>query len=129
MRLRRQTSHRTEASYLHYIVDFIRFHGKRHARELGVGEISAHLSYQATEKDGTASTQNMALSTLLFLCRRVLGYAIAAGGEFPDDYLPLDLRKVLRRNPIHVIFRELRHTKFSLPHHPCPESCLMYTGL
>jgi len=39
MRLRRQTSHRTEASYLHYIVEFIRFHGKRHARELRVGEI------------------------------------------------------------------------------------------
>jgi hypothetical protein len=34
MRLR-QTNHRTEASYLHYIVNFIRFHGKRHARELG----------------------------------------------------------------------------------------------
>jgi len=46
----------------------------------------------------------MALSTLLFLCRRVLGYAIAAGGEFPDDYLPLDLRKVLLRNPIHANF-------------------------
>jgi Phage integrase, N-terminal SAM-like domain len=104
LRLRRQTSHRTEASYLHKIVDFIRLHGKRHARELGVGEIRAHLSYQATEKDGTASTQNMALSTLLFLCRRVPGCAIAAGGEFPEDYLPLDLRKVLRRNPIHADF-------------------------
>jgi hypothetical protein len=55
-------------------------------------------------KTGVASTQNMALSTLLFLCRRVLGYAIAAGGEFPDDYLPLDLRKVLLRNPIHANF-------------------------
>ena len=71
----------------------------------------------------------MALSTLLFLCRRVLGYTIAAGGEFPDDYLPLDLRKVPRRTPIYVIFRELRHTKFSLPHHPGSERYLMYTGL
>jgi hypothetical protein len=44
MRLR-QMSHRTEASYLRYIVDFIRFHGKRHARGLGVGEIRAYLSY------------------------------------------------------------------------------------
>ena len=34
MRLRHM-SRRTEASYLHYIVDFIRFHGKRHPRELG----------------------------------------------------------------------------------------------
>ena len=44
MRLR-QMSHRTEASYLRYIVDFIRFHGKRNARELRVGEIRAYLSY------------------------------------------------------------------------------------
>jgi Phage integrase, N-terminal SAM-like domain len=78
MRLR-QTSHRTEASYLHYIVDFIRFHRKYHARELGVGEISAYLSYQATEKDGAASTQNMAHSAILFLYRWMLGYAMAAG--------------------------------------------------
>lgn len=35
MRLRHM-SRRTEASYLHYIVDFICFHGKRHPQELGV---------------------------------------------------------------------------------------------
>lgn len=71
MRLRHM-SRRTEASYLHYIVDFIRFHGKRHPRELGVGEVRAYLSYLATEKDEAASTQNVALSALLFLYRRVL---------------------------------------------------------
>jgi hypothetical protein len=84
----------------------MRFHGKRHARELGVGEIRAYLSYQATEKEGAASTQNMALSALLFLCRRVLVSALAAGGELPDDYLPPDLHKVLRRNPNHAKFAE-----------------------
>jgi hypothetical protein len=82
----RQVSHRTEASYLHYIVEFIRFDGKRDARELGVGEIRAYLPYHATEKDRTASAQNMALSTLLFLYRQVLGHAMTAGGEFPDNY-------------------------------------------
>lgn len=71
MRLRHM-SRRTEASYLHYIVDFVRFHGKRHPRELRVGEIRAYLSYLATEKDVTASTQNVALLALLFLYRRVL---------------------------------------------------------
>jgi hypothetical protein len=65
MRLR-QMSHSTEASYLHYIVEFIRLHSKRHARELGVGEIRAYLSYQARE-EGATSTQKMALSALLFL--------------------------------------------------------------
>ena len=71
MRLRHMTR-RTEASYLHYIVEFIRFHDKRHPQELGVGEIRAYLSYLATEKDVAASTQNVALSALLVLYRRVL---------------------------------------------------------
>ena len=59
-------------------MDFIRFRSKRHARELGVGEIRAYPSYQATEKDGAASTQNMALSALLFLCR--VGARLCHGG-------------------------------------------------
>lgn len=61
MRLKHR-SQRTEASYLHYILDFIRFHGKRHPRELGVDEIRVYLSHLATDK-------NVALSTLLFLYR------------------------------------------------------------
>ena len=60
MRLRHM-SRRTEASYLHYIVDFIRFHGKQHPRELGVGEIRAYLSHPATEKDVAAPTQHVVL--------------------------------------------------------------------
>ena len=38
MRLK-HISRRTEASYLNYIIDFIRFSGERHPREMGVGEI------------------------------------------------------------------------------------------
>ena len=60
MRLRHM-SRRTEASHLRHIVDFIRFHGKRHPRELGVVEIRVYLSYLTTEKDVAASTQNVAL--------------------------------------------------------------------
>lgn len=71
MRLRHM-SRRTEASYLHYILDFIRFHDKRHPRELGVDEIRAYLSHLATDKNVAASTQNVALSALLFLYRQVL---------------------------------------------------------
>ncbi len=67
-------------------MEFIRFHSKCHVRELGKGEIRAHLSSQATEKDGAASTQNVALSALHFLYRRMLGYAMAAGVVLPEDY-------------------------------------------
>ena len=65
-------SRRTEASYLHYVVDYIRFHGRRHPQEMGVPEIRAYLSHLAIEGRVAASTQNVALSALLFLYRGVL---------------------------------------------------------
>lgn len=61
-----------EASYLHYIIGFIRFCSKRHPREMGVYEIRVYLSHLPTDKNVAASTQNVALSALLFLYRQVL---------------------------------------------------------
>ena len=54
------------------IIDFIRFHGKRNLNEMGVEEIRAYLSHLATKNNVAASTQNVALSALLFLYRQVL---------------------------------------------------------
>lgn len=65
-------SRRTETSYVYYTLDYIRFHGKRHPKEMGVEEIRAYLSHLATENNVAASTQNVALSALLFLYRQVL---------------------------------------------------------
>ena len=62
----------TEKSYVHYIRDFILFHGKRHPKEMGVVEIRAYLSHLATQRNVAASTQTVALSALLFLYRHVL---------------------------------------------------------
>lgn len=64
---------RTEQSYLQWIRRFILFHGKRHPREMGEAEIAAFLTYLAVKKDVAASTQNQALSALLFLYKKVLG--------------------------------------------------------
>ncbi len=60
MRLKHM-SQRTEASYLHYIIRFIQFWGKRHPREMGVGDIRTYRSHLATNKNVAASTQNVAL--------------------------------------------------------------------
>jgi len=65
-------SYKTEQAYLHTIKRFILFHDKRHPAEVGVPEIRAYLAYLATERNVTASTQNTALSALLFLYREVL---------------------------------------------------------
>ncbi|MEM7771864.1 MAG: integron integrase [Cyanobacteria bacterium P01_A01_bin.37] len=63
---------KTEKSYVHYIRAFILFHNKRHPREMGVDEMRAYLSYLAVQQHVAASTQNVALSSLLFLYRHVL---------------------------------------------------------
>lgn len=70
---KRHYSLRTEQSYTHWIKRYILFHGKRHPREMGAAEIEAFLSDLAVRQDVAASTQNLALSAILFLYREVLG--------------------------------------------------------
>jgi integrase len=63
---------RTEETYVDWIRRFILFHGKRHPRQMGTPEIEAFLIHLAVDRKGAASTQNQALSALLFLYRDVL---------------------------------------------------------
>ena len=63
---------KTAKSYIHYIRDFILFHNKQHPREMGVDEIRQYLTHLAVTQHVAASTQNVALSALLFLYRQVL---------------------------------------------------------
>jgi len=65
-------SMRTEDAYLHWVRRFIFFHGKKHPREMGGPQVEAFLSHLATVGRVAASTQNQALSALLFLYREVL---------------------------------------------------------
>lgn len=64
---------RTEQTYVGWIRRFILANGKRHPREMGAAEVERFLSDLAVRRDVAASTQNQALSALLFLYRDVLG--------------------------------------------------------
>ena len=68
----RHYSLRTERAYLGWIRRFVRFHGRRHPREMGGPEVEAFLSHLAVAQDVAAGTQNQALAALLFLYRHVL---------------------------------------------------------
>ncbi|MGI0018180.1 MAG: integron integrase [Nitrosotalea sp.] len=70
----RNYSRRTEKSYWYWIRYFIFFHDKRHPAQMGAAEVTAFLSWLATERDVAAATQNQALSALLFLYKHVLGH-------------------------------------------------------
>jgi integron integrase len=69
----RHYSRRTEQAYWYWIRYFIHFHGKRHPAEMGEAEMTAFLSWLATERKVAAATQNQALAALLFLYQAVLG--------------------------------------------------------
>lgn len=63
---------RTEETYLHWVKRYILFHKKRHPAEMGAPEVEAFLSHLAITANVSASTQNLALSSILFLYREVL---------------------------------------------------------
>ena len=65
-------AYRTEQSYVDWIRRYILFHDKTHPKDMGEPEIQAFLIYLATERNVSASTQNQALSALIFLYRNVL---------------------------------------------------------
>lgn len=68
---------RTEQAYVDWARRFILFHQKRHPQDMGVPEVEAFLTYLAVERKVAASTQNQALSALLFLYREVLRQPLA----------------------------------------------------
>jgi AcrR family transcriptional regulator len=64
---------RIVAAYVNWVRQFILFHGKRHPRELGAPEVEAFLTGLALRGRVAPSTQNQALSALLFMYRHLLG--------------------------------------------------------
>src|SRR4030095_15496560 len=77
----RRYSRRTEKAYCHWIKRFIFFHGLRHPSGMAATEVNAFLSHLALAENVSASTQNQALSALLFLYRHVLSRELGDPGE------------------------------------------------
>ena len=68
----RHYSYRTEQQYVYWILRFVIHHEKRHPAEMGGPEVEAFLTDLAVRKGVSSSTQNQALSAILFLYRQVL---------------------------------------------------------
>ena len=91
----RHYSHRTEKAYWYWVRYFVHFHGKRHPAAMGAAEVSAFLSWLATDRNVAAATQNQALSALLFLYKDVLGVRLPWLGELVRAQRPVRLPTVL----------------------------------
>jgi site-specific recombinase XerD len=99
MRLRHY-SLRTERSYCDWIERFIRFHRMRHPREMSETEVSAFLTHLARDGQVAASTQNQALSAILFLYQQVLRQEIGWLDNVERASRPARLPVVLTRDEV-----------------------------
>jgi len=103
----RHYSRRTEDAYVHWIRRFIVFHGRRHPRELRAPEISAFLTWLAVERHVAASTQNQALSGVLFLYREVLRHDVGVVELLPRARMPSKVPVVLSRSEVRQVLDRL----------------------
>ena len=63
---------RTEKAYLYWNRRFILFHNKRHPKDMGKSEVEQFLTFLAVKNKVASSTQNQALSAILFMYKEVL---------------------------------------------------------
>jgi integron integrase len=103
----RHYSRRTEEAYATWIRRFIVFHGKRHPSQMGGDEIGGYLTYLAVERKVSASTQNQALSALLFLYRQVLRIDPGAVDHVPHAHSPMHVPVVLSVDEVRAVLDQL----------------------
>ena len=107
-------SSRTETTYWEWVVRYLRFHKAqagdwRHPRDLGSQGVTPFLTYLATERDVSVSTQNQALNALLFLYREVLALPMLAG-DFVRVRRPPGVPTVLTQEEVREWLAELTGT-------------------
>ena len=99
---------RTEDAYLLWARRFILFHGKTHPAEMGEAEVGQFLTHLAVDLDVAASTQNQALSALLFLYKVVLDRPLGALGETHRAKRPERLPVVFTRDEVRAVLARLQ---------------------
>src|SRR6202044_2314021 len=110
MREKIRTRHlalRTEQAYLHWVRRYVKFHGRRHPRDMGAPEVEAFLSHLAVDAKVGAATQNQALQALLFLYRHVLDVELPWLENVTRASRPKRLPVVLSTTEVRAVLAEL----------------------
>jgi integron integrase len=107
----RHYSRRTIRSYVHWVRRFCLHHNVRHPAEMAEPEINAFLTHLAVKGKVSPSTQNQALSALLFLYRHVLGRNVGDLGEIIRERRVKRLPVVLTREEVRRLLDGLNEDK------------------
>jgi len=104
----RHYSARTEEAYVQWVRRFIRFGSLRHPRELGPSDVTRFLSHLAVEGKVSASTQNQALSALVFLYKDVLDMPVGWLSALVRAKRPERVPVVFTKDEVRRVFVRLR---------------------
>ena len=106
----RHYSRRTEQAYVDWIRRYIVFHDKKHPSTLGATEIARFVSWLATTRRVSSSTQNQALCAVLFLYRHVLHIEVEGIEHVPRAKMPTRVPVVLSREEVAALVKHLEGT-------------------
>ena len=106
----RHLAYRTEQAYLQWIRRYVRFHQRRHPRDLGAEGVERFLTHLAVDRKVSASTQSQALQALLFLYRNVLGIELPWLENVTRANRPQRLPVVLSRAEVRSVLAGLQGT-------------------
>jgi integron integrase len=104
-------SYKTEKAYLDWIKRFIVYHKKRHPKELFEKDISNYLSFLADKVHVSSSTQNQALSAILFLYRDVLKIELSKISNIHRPRRPRKLPVVFTKDEVKAVLTQLKDSK------------------
>ena len=108
----RHMSYRTEKTYVQWIRRYIRYHKRRHPREMGGPDVEDFLTALAVNNQVSASTQNQALAAILFLYRDVLEIDLPWLTDAIRAKRPQRLPVVLSRDEVQQVLARLSGTEW-----------------
>jgi len=103
-------STRTEKTYIEWIKRYILFHQKRHPKDMASPEIEAFITHLAVERNVAVSTQNQALSAVLFLYKYVLNQELEMPPSMARPGRPKRLPTVLSPSEASRIINHMKGT-------------------
>jgi integron integrase len=103
-------SSKTIEAYIKWIKEYILFNNKKHPKELGQKNVEDFLTYLAVSRNVSASTQNQALSAILFLYRNIVNKKIGWLDNVTRAKKSTRLPVVFTKQEVRTIFNYLGST-------------------